>query len=129
LVGWNVAVARLTNTCGTLPTMAPAHRRPDTSWLVTVVPTVQALLDRGEATTGFTVTKRGNHLILGRVDEDGPDPRFRLTALGGGRYGLSLYERNHWEPLPYEGTLAELVDVINTDLAMWAAEWPSLPPA
>jgi hypothetical protein len=69
-----------------------------------------------------------NHLILGRVDEDGPDPRFRLTALGGGRYGLSLYERNRWEPLPYEGTPAELVDVINTDLALWAAEWPSLPP-
>jgi hypothetical protein len=76
-------VDRLAKSCGTLPTTASAHRRTDTSWLVTVVPTVHALLDRGEATASFTVTKQGNHLILGRVDEDGPDPRFRLTALGG----------------------------------------------
>ena len=79
------------------------------------MPTIQALLDEGEATRGFTVKIRGGHLILGRVDEAGPDPRFRLTPLGGGRYGLSLYDRNRWDPLPYEGTLNELVEVINTD--------------
>ena len=107
--------------------MPPARRRPDVSWLPTVVPTIQALLDQGEATRGFTVKIRGGHLILGRVDDAGPDPRFRLTPLGGGRYGLSLYERNRWDPLPYEGTLNELVDVINTDLAAWAAEWPEPP--
>jgi hypothetical protein len=105
--------------------MAPAYRRADVSWLSTVVPTAQALLDRGEATAGFTVTTRGGHLIVGRVDEAGPDPRFRLTPLGGGRYGLSLYERNRWEPLPYEGTLDELIDVMNSDLAVWATDWPS----
>jgi len=38
---------------------------------------------------------------------------------------LSQYERNRWEPLPYEGGLQELVAVMNTDLAAWAAEWPS----
>jgi len=107
--------------------MSPARRRPDVSWLPTVVPTIQALLDQGEATRGFTVKIRGGHLILGRVDDAGPDPRFRLTPLGGGRYGLSLYERNRWDPLPYEGTLNELVEVINTDLAVWAAEWPEPP--
>jgi hypothetical protein len=32
------------------------------------------------------------------------------------------YERNHWEPLLYEGALDELVAVMNTDLAAWAAE-------
>jgi hypothetical protein len=95
--------------------MASAHRRADTSW----VATVQAPLDRGEATAGFTVTKRGNHLILCRVDEAGPDPRFRLTALGGGRKGLSL------GAALLRGHLDALVDVMNTDLAMWAAEWPS----
>jgi len=68
---------------------------------------------------------RGQHLIVSRLDEIGPDPRFRLTPLGGGRYGLALYERNHWQPLPYEGGLPELVAVMNTDLAAWAAEWPS----
>ena len=40
---------------------------------------------------------------------------------------LSLHERNRWEPLPYEGGLEELVAVMNTDLATWAAEWPSPP--
>ncbi len=107
--------------------MPPARRRPDTSWLPTVVPTVQALLDQGVATRGFTVKTRGGHLLLGRVDEAGPDPRFRLTPLGGGRYGLSLYDRNRWDALPYEGTLNEMVDVINNDLGAWAAEWPEPP--
>jgi len=107
--------------------MPPARRRPDTSWLPTVVPTVQALLDQGEATRGFTVKTWGGHLILGRVDEAGPDPRFRLTPLGGGRYGLSLYDRNRWDLLPYEGTLNEMVDVMNNDLGVWAAEWPEPP--
>ena len=80
--------------------------------------------DQGEATRGFTVKVRGGHLILGRVDELGPDQRFRLTPLGAGQYGLSLYDRNRWEPLPYEGTLNEMVDVMNHDLGAWAAEWP-----
>ena len=107
--------------------MPPARRRPDTSWLPTVVPTVQTLLDQGEATRGFTVKTWGAHLILGRVDEAGPDPRFRLTPLGGGRYDLSLYERNRWDPLPYQGTLNEMVDVINNHLGAWAAVWPEPP--
>ena len=85
---------------GTLPTMPPTRRRPDASWLPTVVPTIQVLLDQGDATRGFTVKVRGGHLILGRVDELGPDQRFRLTPLAAGQYGLSLYDRNRWEPLP-----------------------------
>jgi hypothetical protein len=107
--------------------MAPEKRRRDTSWLPTVVPTVQALVDRGEATRGLAVKTWGRHLILGRVDQVGPDPRFRLTPLGDGQYGLSLYERNRWDPLPYHGTLDELVDVMNNDLGAWAAGWPELP--
>ena len=66
-----------------------------------------------------------SYIILSRVDEIGPDPRFRITPLGNGRYGLSLYERNRWEALPYQGCLNALVDVMNSDLAVWAAEWPS----
>jgi len=92
---------------------------------LTLAPTVQALLDHGEATRGLTAKTRGQHLIVSRSDELGPDPRFRLTPLGSGHYGLSLYERNRWEPLPYEGTLNQLVDVLNSDLAAWAADWPS----
>jgi hypothetical protein len=74
--------------CGTLLSMAPAKRRPDTSWLPTVVPTLQSLLDHGEATRGMTVKTWGGHLVLGRVDAQGPDPRFRLTPLGGGFMAL-----------------------------------------
>ena len=99
------------------------RRRPDTSWLPTVVPTLQAALEAGEATRGLNVTVRGGHLIIGRTDEQGADPRFRLTPLGAGRYGLSLYRRQRWEPLPYEGTLQELADTLNEDLAAWAADW------
>ncbi len=61
--------------------------------------------------------------ILQRTDEYGADPRFRLTPLGGGAYGLSLYRRKRWEPLPFEGTLEELAAAMNHDLAAWADDW------
>jgi hypothetical protein len=108
--------------------MPPAKRRSDVSWLPTVVPTVQTLLDNGAATHGMTVKTWGGHLVVGRVDADGADLRFRLTPLGRGRYGLSLHDRNRWDRLPYEGTLNELVEVMNTDLGSWAAAWPDLSP-
>jgi hypothetical protein len=104
--------------------MAPAKRHPEVPWL-TLAPTVQNLLGQSDATRGLTAKTRGQHLIVSRMDEIGPDPRFRVTPLGGGRYGLSLYEHNRWEALPYAGTLIELVGVMNSDLAAWAAEWPS----
>jgi hypothetical protein len=106
--------------------MPLTRRRLDAFRLSTLVPTIQALLDQGEATRGFTVKVRGGHLILDRVDELGSDQRFRLTPLGGDAFGLSLYNRDCWEPLPYQGTLNEMVDLMNTDLAHWAADW-SLP--
>ena len=104
--------------------MPPAKRHPEAPWL-TLAPTVQALLDQGAAPHGLTPRTRGQHLIVSQRHEIGPDARFRLTPLGNGRYGLSLYERTRREPLPYEGGLQELVAVMNTDLAAWAAEWPS----
>lgn len=63
------------------------------------------------------------HLIVGRSDEHGADPRFRLTPLGAGAYGLSLYRNQRWEPLPYEGTLQELAVTMNTDLSARADDW------
>jgi hypothetical protein len=76
------------------------------------------LLDAGEATRGLNVTARGGHLIVGRTDDYGPDSRFRLTPLGGGAYGLSLYRRKRWEPLPFEGSLEELADTTNHELGL-----------
>jgi hypothetical protein len=43
--------------------------------------------------------------------------------LGAGAYGLSLYHRKPWEPLPFEGTLDDLADTMNHDLAAWADNW------
>lgn len=111
---------------GTLPSMPPAKRRPDVSWLPVLLPNVQALLDQGEATRGCTATVRGGHIIVGRVDAAGTDPRFRMTLLKGDEYGLSLYHRKKWDPLPFQGTVTELVQVMNTALAHWASDW-SLP--
>jgi hypothetical protein len=111
---------------GTLPSMPPAKHRPDVSWLPVLLPNVQALLDQGEATRGCTATVRGGHIIVGRVDADGADPRFRMTLLKGDAYGLSLYRRKKWEPLPFQGSPNELVELMNTALAHWAVDW-SLP--
>ena len=88
-----------------------------------MVPTLVTLLEAGQVTRGLSVSVRGGHLILGRTDENGPDPRFRLTPRGGGSYGLSLYRRQRWEALPFEGTLQELAETMNHDLAAWADDW------
>jgi hypothetical protein len=107
--------------------MPPAKSSPDVSWLPVLLPNVQALLDLGEATPGLcTATVRGGHIILGRVDEAGADPRFRMTLLKGDAYGLSLCHGKRWDPLPFQGTLNDLVEVMNTALAHWATDW-SLP--
>jgi hypothetical protein len=108
--------------------MLPSRRRPAPG-LATVVPALQPLLEAGHATRGLQIRVRGGQLILQRSEDTAtgtlPDPRFRLTPLGGwGQYGLSLYRRRRWEPLPYQGTLEELVDVMNSDLQHWAAAWP-----
>jgi hypothetical protein len=64
------------------------------------------------------------YLLLGmalRLAEDlGANRRFRLTPLGAGAYGLSVYHHNRWVPLPVQGTLEELADRMNGELAAWA---------
>ena len=98
-------------------------RRPSgVSTPSSVIVTLQTLLNAGAVTHGLAVTVRGAQLILARTDHLGTDPRFRLTPLSPTAYGLSLYRRNRWEPLPYHGSLHELVAVMNTDLAHWAAD-------
>lgn len=58
--------------------MPSTRRRPDVPWLM-LVPTVQALLDQGGRRVPHG-QHRGNHPIVARVDEVGPDPRFRLSS-------------------------------------------------
>ena len=110
-------------TIGTLVGMPAPRRRPDVSWLPTVVPELEAYLQAGDVTSGMTVTAYAGHLIVSRTDDQGADPRFRLTPLGQGAYGLSLQRRRRWEPLPFEGTLRELADTMNHELAAWAQDW------
>ncbi|MBV9544755.1 MAG: hypothetical protein JOY61_10290 [Chloroflexi bacterium] len=81
------------------------------------------MLDAGEATRGLNVTARGSQLVVGGTDEYGADPRFRLTPLGVNAYGLSLYRRKPWEPLPFEGTLEKLAETMNHELGAWADDW------
>ena len=88
------------------------------------------LLEAGEATRGLRVERSRGGLVLFRhwLDEPWADPvnerdrRFRLTPLGGRQAGLSLWRRERWETLPFQGTLRELVDLMNTALAPWASE-------
>ena len=85
-----------------------------------------SLVDGGEATQGLHAKRSRGGIVLSRDWQDNPaaepepDPRFRLTPLRQGQFGLSLYRRGRWEPLPFEGTLPELVDIMNTALEPWA---------
>ena len=87
------------------------------------------MLEAGEATRGLRAEPSRGALVLSRSWQDdpssepAPDPRFRLTPLDRGQFGLSLYRRNRWERLPFRGTLEELVDIMNTALARWAADF------
>lgn len=119
---WQPAAAG--GTLVAVPTSRAPRRRAAVLWLPSAVPALQALLEDGHATRGLAVTVRGGHLVLAPADALGPDPRFRLTPLGTTTYGLSLYRRRRWEPLPVQGTLQALVGVLNTDLQHWAADWP-----
>jgi hypothetical protein len=70
------------------------------------------LLDQGEATRGLAAKIPGQHAIVSRPRQIGPDPRVHITPFGG------TYERNRWEALPHGRTLIELVDVMNSDLSV-----------
>lgn len=58
----------------------------------------------------LTVKARGAHLV---IQGDG-GPRARLTRLPANQYGLSLpMAGGRWEPLPFAGTLVEVVTDLN----------------
>ncbi len=77
------------------------------------------LLAAHEQSSGLYVRVHGDHLILGRREQIGPDgelandDRVRLTRLRASMYGLSV--RRHtgrWERTPFSGTLDEMADTI-----------------
>src|SRR5713226_9753821 len=75
---------------------------------------LESFLGAGEATQGLHAKRSRGGIVLSRdwqenpAAEPEPDPRFRLTPLRQGQFGLSLYRRGRWEPLPFKGTLREL---------------------
>ncbi|MDE3076815.1 MAG: hypothetical protein KGJ86_15465 [Chloroflexota bacterium] len=97
--------------------------------MLAAVARLQPLLDHGEATAGLTAVVSRGGIVLSRpgqtasLAEPEPDPRFRLTFLGGDQFGLSLRRLERWELLPFQGAVQDLVDVMNTALAHWASDW------
>ena len=106
------------------------HRRPQPSnaGLDLFVTQLGPLLQEGEATRGLHIDHRRGAIVLSGtwVDDvsghEEPDPRFRLTPLGATQFGLSLWRGARWERLPFEGSLTDLVDVINSVLPHWAQD-------
>lgn len=62
----------------------------------------------------------GRHLLIKRLDDEEPTVVARLTELGRNRYGAAF--RTHsgrWEPLPGNGTLDEMAEVVVTLLNLY----------
>lgn len=91
---------------------------------------LETLLAKYKATRGLLVRVRGKHLTLVR-ETAGPDgtpeedPRVRLTHLGGGQFGVSVYRHTgKWERTPFRGTIDENVAVIVETMQHIVADWP-----
>ena len=77
------------------------------------------LVERNEVTAGMYVRVYGDHLILGRPEEQGSqatdrgDDRVRFTRLNGRTYGLSVKRHTgRWERTPFSGSMQDMVDVV-----------------
>ena len=106
------------------------HRRPQpgNAGLDLFMTQLGPLLQAGAATRHLHIDQRRGAIVLSGTwvdDVSGHqerDPRFRLTPLGGAQFGLSLRRGARWERLPFDGSLTDLVDVINTVLPHWAQD-------
>ncbi len=87
---------------------------------------LERLLAKSDATAGMYVRVHGKNLILGREETyAGATDRVdmvRLTQRTRSRYGLS-YKRHtgRWERMPFEGTTAELVELLQEGLTHMVA--------
>ncbi len=80
---------------------------------------LRSLLGAHEPTADLYVRVHGDHLILGRREEVGPnsemgnDDRVRLTRLSASTYGLSVKRHTgRWERTPFSGNMEKMVDTI-----------------
>lgn len=87
---------------------------------------LERLLAESDVTSGMYVRVHGKNLILGREEEYGGATErvdmVRLTERPRRQYGLS-YKRHtgRWERMPFEGSLAELVKLLQESLAHMVA--------
>ncbi len=79
------------------------------------------LLEQSAITEGMYVRSHGDHLILGRKEQFGPDrqpeacDRVRLTDLGRTGFGLSVKRHTgRWEKTPFTGPMEDMVKVIHS---------------
>ena len=91
---------------------------------------LRSLLDSHELTKAVTIRLRGTQIYLGREELPGPfsqgevEESIRLTSLGNDSFGLSVKRHTRrWERTPYSGTLADLVQVIHTNMQHLIAPW------
>ena len=82
---------------------------------------LERLLAQNDATLGMYVRVYGKNLILGREETFGDATQrvdmVRLTQRTRSLYGLS-YKRHtgRWERMPFEGTMTELVELLQGGL-------------
>ena len=87
---------------------------------------LERLLAQNDATSGMYVRVYGKSLILGRDETYGGETQrvdmVRLTQRARSRYGLS-YKRHtgRWERMPFEGTMPELVALLQGGLTHMVA--------
>ena len=91
---------------------------------------LRRLLNAHEVTKAVKIRVSGSQLYLGREELPGPfsegeiDESLRLTALGGGQFGVSVKRHTgRWEKTPHSGTLASCVEVICTSMQHLVAPW------
>ena len=87
-------------------------------------------LEKHPVTSGLYVRVYGKHLIMGREEPFGPegemvrDDRVRLTRANASNYSLSVKRHTgRWESTPFQGTMAELVEVVQSIMQHLVAPW------
>ena len=59
------------------------------------------------------VSKRGINLVVYSEDENGKENRCRFTNIKSGLFILNMAKHTgKWEPTPFEGSLAELLEMV-----------------
>lgn len=98
---------------------------------------LERLIEQHECTRGMSVKARGNSVTLLRDESFGAgqaaelDPKVRFTELSRNCFTLSICNaRGGWDPTPFTGTLAELLEMVARTMPYIVAAWttPAQPP-